>query len=54
MMASEGDTSLPKKKENQAFMVQAMKQQLKRMDIRFDELFEHESKRDVKLQKRQS
>jgi len=28
MMASEGDTSLTKKRENQAFMVQAMKQQL--------------------------
>jgi 5,10-methylene-tetrahydrofolate dehydrogenase/methenyl tetrahydrofolate cyclohydrolase len=36
-----------KKKKNQAFMLQAIKYQLERINIRFDEWFERVNKRDA-------
>jgi hypothetical protein len=40
MMSFKDDTSLPRERENQAFMLRIMEEQLEMMNMRFDEQFE--------------
>jgi len=47
MISFKDDTSPSKKKKNKAFMLQAIKYQLERINIRFDEWFERVNKRDA-------
>jgi arginyl-tRNA synthetase len=47
MISFKDDTSPSKKKKNQAFMLQAIKYQLERINIKFDEWFERVNKRDA-------
>ena len=40
MMSFKDDTSLPRERENQAFMLRIIEEQLEMMNMRFDEQFE--------------